>query len=227
LYVVLCCAILIILFIPCKLLAYGDPLTPEVFLKGSKPYGTAYEDWMIKWWQWDMSIPKEQHPKANPNLTKCPVGESGPVSFLTQSLQGESHYACTIPAGHAILLSISTGECTTDDAHSNSLADLIKCATEGDKYLTFEATVDGVRLNGLGPDQNYAISRLFNMTVPKDNAYDLQNPGTFKAVTGGYFLFLKPLPTGEHSVNIAAKVINPIDPSYNFNYHAIFALKVE
>jgi hypothetical protein len=99
---------------------------------------------------------------------------------LTQNLQGESHYTCTIPAGHAILVPISTGECTTDEAHSDSPADLIKCATEGDKYLTYVATIDGIRLNGL--EQNYAISQLFNMTVPNGNAFD-SKPGTYKAVT--------------------------------------------
>jgi hypothetical protein len=214
----------IILFISYRSLAYGIPSTPERFLKGTTPYGIPYENWMIKWWQWNMAIPKGQHPVANPNLTKCPVGESGPVSFLTQNLQGESHYTCTIPAGHAILVPISTGECTTDEAHSDSPADLIKCATEGDKYLTYEATVDGIRLNGL--EQNYAISQLFNMTVPNDNAFD-SKPGTYKAVTGGYFAFLRPLPAGEHNLNIAARVINPIDPSFNFNYHAFFILKVQ
>ena len=94
------------------------------------------------------------------------------------------------------MIPISTGECTSDEAKSSVLADMIKCATEGDKYLTFEAAVDGVLLSGL--DQNYAISDIFNMTVPEDNFLDLK-PGQWKAVTGGYFVFLKPLPVGNHT----------------------------
>jgi hypothetical protein len=72
-------------------LAYGASSSPSTFLKGSTPYGVPYEDWMTKWWQWNMQIPKEQHPQAvDPNVIKCPVGESGNVSFLTH-IYRENH----------------------------------------------------------------------------------------------------------------------------------------
>lgn len=205
--------------------AYGVSSSPSTFFAGSTPYGVPYNDWLEKWWQWNIQIPKEQHPQTvNFNLIKCPVGESGPVSFLTQSLQGESQYSCTVPAGHAILIPISPGECTTDEAHSSVSADMIKCATEGNKYLTFDANVDGVHLNGL--DQNNAITGIFNMTVPKDNFLDLK-PGQWKDAAGGYWAFLKPLPVGDHKVSITARVTNPIDPTYNFDYHTMYLLKVQ
>ena len=205
-------------------LAYGASSSPSTFLKGSTPYGVSYKDWMTKWWQWNMQIPKDQHPAANPDLTKCTIGQLGSVVFLTHGQQGKSQYTCTIPAGLAIMIPISTGECTSDEAKSSVLADMIKCATEGDKYLTFEAAVDGGLLNGL--DQNYAISDIFNMTVPEDNFLDLK-PGQWKAGSGGYFAFLKPFPVGNHNVSISARVTNPIDPSYNFNYHTLYLLKIQ
>jgi hypothetical protein len=203
----------------------GGSSSPGIFLKGSTPYGIPYEDWITKWWQWNMGIPKEQHPQVNdPDLIKCPVGDSGNVSFLTHSLQGKTEYSCTIPAGNAIMIPISTGECTSDEAQSSKLADMIKCATEGDKYLTFEAVVDGVPLNGL--EQNYATSDIFNITVPENNFVDLK-PGQWKAGSGGYFIFLEPLPVGNHTVSISARVTNPIDPSYNFNYNTQYLLNVQ
>ena len=205
--------------------AYGTSSSPSTFLKGSKPYGLPYEDWMTKWWQWNMQIPKEQHPQLLGSTVKvCPVGDLGNVSFLTQSLQGKTEYSCTIPAGHAIMIPISTGECTSDEAKSSIPEDMMRCATEGNKYLTFDATVDGVRLNGL--DQNDARSGIFKITVPEDNFQDLK-PGQWEAVTGGYFAFLKPLPVGNHTVGISARVINPIDPSYNYNYDTQYRLKVQ
>ena len=125
-------------------LVYGASSSPSTFLKGSTPYGVSYEDWITKWWQWNMQTPKEQHPAANPDFTKCTIGQLGSVVFLTHGQQGKSQYTCTIPAGLAIMIPISTGECTSHEAKSSVLADMIKCATEGDKYLTFEAAVDGV-----------------------------------------------------------------------------------
>jgi hypothetical protein len=66
--------------------AYGISSSPSTFFKGDRPYGIAYEDWMTKWWQWNMQILKEQHPVVlQSKLTKCPVGEAGSVSFLPKS----------------------------------------------------------------------------------------------------------------------------------------------
>jgi hypothetical protein len=214
----------IILFMPYRFFVYGVSSSPEIFSKDSKPFGLSYEEWIIKWWMWHISLPKEGHPFITPNLVNCPVGKSGQVSFLTHSLEGESHYTCIIPAGHAVLLPISTGECNSNEAHSEASAVLLKCATEGQHYLTFQVTVDGVPLKGL--EQNSVVSPFFNISIPQDNVYSL-NPGTFKAVVAGYFAFLKPLPTGEHNLSVAARVINPIDRSFNFNYHASYLLKVQ
>ena len=125
---------------------------------------------MTKWWQWNIQIPKDQHPQLlGSALGKCPVGVSGNVSFLTQSLQGKTEYSCTIPAEQAIMIPVSTGECTSDEAKSSLPADMMKCATEGNKYLTFDVAVDGVHLSGL--DQNDARSEVFNMTVPQGNGW--------------------------------------------------------
>lgn len=196
----------------------------QVFLNGSSPYGKHYSDWIVDWWKWNMNIPKQEHPMVNPNVPKCPVGESGNVSFLTHSYQGVAHYSCMIPTTHSILVPISSGECTTDEAHSNAPSDLINCASAGDQYLTFEANVDGVPLIGL--EKNYAITKIFNMTVPVNNAFDLR-PGTFKDGAGGYFIFLKPLTSGSHNIGISARVINPTDPSFNYNYQVGYTLTVK
>jgi hypothetical protein len=122
------------------------------------------------------------------------------------------------------MIPISTGECTSDEAKSSVPADMMKCATEGNKYLTSDVAVDGVRLTGL--DQNDARSEVFNMTVPEDNYLDL-NSGEWDAATGGYFAFLEPLPVGDHEVSVSARVTNPIDPSYNYNYQTVYLLKVQ
>jgi len=217
--------LIIILSVSYQPLAYGlSP--PGIFSKDSTPYGTPYTAWMNKWWQWHISLPTKGHPFINHNLENCPVGNSGQVSFLTNSIQGESRYTCTIPAGHAILLRIAAAECSTPELppDQRSPADYIKCATEGQQYLTSEVTVDGVRL--YGPEQNNVLAKFFNITIPEDNVYNIK-PGTYKAVSAGSFAFLKPLSAGNHTVSIAARVVNPVDPSFNFAYHTLFYVKVK
>jgi hypothetical protein len=122
------------------------------------------------------------------------------------------------------MIPILTGECTSDEARSSVPADMMNCATEGNKYSTFDVTVDGVQLNGL--DQNDARSGVFKMTVPEDNYLDLR-AGEWNATSGGYLAFLKPLPVGNHEVSVSARVTNPIDPSYNLNYNTHYLLNVQ
>jgi hypothetical protein len=224
LYLVTSIMMIIILSISYHSIVYGVS-APEIFSTESSPYGIPYSEWMIKWWQWHISLPTQGHPFITKNIENCPVGNSGPVSFLTNSIQGESRYTCIIPAGHAILLRIASAECSTPElpANQRSPADYIKCASEGQQYHTSEVKVDGITLNGLG---NRDTSRFFNITIPEDNIYSIKQ-GTYKSIVSGYFAFLKPLSAGEHTVDIAARVVNPIDPSFNFLYHTAFLLKVQ
>ena len=179
---------LIILFAP-SMVAYGISFTPQIYPKDSSPYGTPYTDWIKKWWEWNVSVPKAEHPQTHSNMM-CATKESGQVSFLVNNYQGPSHHSCTIPAKNAIMVPISTGSCTSIEAHSTKLADLISCATTWDQYLTFKATLDGIRLNNL--ENNYATTNIFNMTVPNDN-FEYHKSGTYPTAAGGYFIFLKPL----------------------------------
>jgi hypothetical protein len=157
--------VLIILF-SLSTAAYGISSTPQYFTKDSSPYGTPYADWIKKWWQWNVSVPKAEHPQTNPKVV-CATKVSGQVSFVVQSYQGPQHYSCTIPSKNAIMVPISTGSCTSIEAHSTKLTDLVKCGSNGDQHLTFKATFDGARLNNL--ENNYATTNLFNMTLPNDN----------------------------------------------------------
>ena len=125
---------LVVLFSP-SLAAYGISSTTQYYTKDSAPYGTHYADWIKKWWQWNVSVPKAEHPATNPK-TACATKVSGQVSFLVQSYQGPQHYTCTIPTKNAIMVPISTGSCTSIEAHSTKLADLVNCASNGDQHLT-------------------------------------------------------------------------------------------
>ncbi len=70
---------LIILF-STSMVAYGISSTPQLYLKDSSPYGTPYADWIKKWWQWNVSVPKTEHLQTNPK-TVCATKVSGQVSF--------------------------------------------------------------------------------------------------------------------------------------------------
>ena len=203
-------------------LVRADNLNPGVFSKDSTPYGAPYGNWIAKWWNWTLSIPKGEHPRDDFTPEKCAANQGGPVWFLADHLGGREERTCHIPAGRAILIPILTGECGYEVPEVKNEEDMRDCATAGNEYGVIEATVDGVKIKDL---ESYRTqSGFFNSSIVENNIYDSPS-GNYRAFADGYFLFLEPLPAGKHDVNLKVSVLNPIEPSYNYNadwtYHII------
>jgi hypothetical protein len=101
----------------------------NVFSIDSAPYGIPYKEWITRWWQWHISIPKADH-QWNDATTgeKCAIGQEGSVWFLNYP-PGTRELTCTIPAGKAVLFPILSGEC--DYGVEDTAAKVSICATEG------------------------------------------------------------------------------------------------
>jgi hypothetical protein len=144
------------------------------------------------------------------------------VWFLADQLGGKEERTCTIPEGKSIFIPLLVGECEYSTPDIKSDEDLRRCATAGNEYGVIEATVDGVKLKNL--DQYRTQSGFSNFTIVEGNIYDTP-PGTFKGLVDGFSVFLEPLPPGKHDVDLKASVLNPTEPSYNYNadwtYHLI------
>src|ERR687890_718622 len=80
-------------------IARGDNINPGIYSTNSAPYGISYQQWIAKYWQWDYSVPKDQHPLDDYTPEKCANVQQGPVWFLSESLSGTQERTCTIPAG--------------------------------------------------------------------------------------------------------------------------------
>jgi hypothetical protein len=191
----------------------ADDLNPGVYTVNSSPFDIPYQEWITKWWQWHISIPKESHPAIDYSPEKCSVNQDGPVWFLADKIEsGVEKRDCVIPLGKAILFPVLSGECDYGISTVKSDADLIPCASEGNDFSVVSTTVDGVKLKEL---EKYRIySDFFNITIPEDNAYDA-GQGTFRAFVDGYFVFLEPLSPGIHEIRFTDSVSNPLEPSYD------------
>jgi len=101
---------------------------------------------------------------------------------------------------------------------------LRECSREGQEFGVVSATLDGRQLQNL--EQYRATSDLFNMTVAENNAFQ-SKPGTFPAMTDGFFAFLEPLSPGEHTLVLEQSVLNPVQPEYNFASKTTYILTAE
>jgi hypothetical protein len=182
------------------MLPLSQAQTPiDVFAIHSNPYGTAYSDWTAKWWQWALSIPKEVNPVGDETGKYCGRGQEGPVWFLAGTFGGSMERSCTIPAGKAILFSPINVECSyAEFPDLKTESDLKACAKSGQDLTTeTDVTIDGVQVQNL---QDYRTqSPLFDLTLPEGNVFGLP-ANTTKAVSDGVWVFLKPLPPGNHEI---------------------------
>ena len=209
--------------------ALADNINPGVFPINSKPFGQPYPQWSAKWWQWTMSIHKEQDPNANdPTGQKCSVNQNDPnVWFLLGISSGSAVLNCNIPQGRAILTSILSGECDyLSDKSLKTEADLSKCAKSGIEGATMQVAVDGMVLKNL---QAYWVeSPILSLTIPADNIWGVPYVGTTQAKVLGYYLFLEPLSLGRHTIHISYNVIdNPTLGTYSAAVDETFNIQVK
>jgi hypothetical protein len=220
-------AIILVLSIssPLSLLAYSDSINPGVFSKDSSPYDVPYNEWITRWWQWNMGMSKAEHPRDNYSAEKCTTNQNGSVWFLPDILTGKEERTCTIPAGKAILVPLLTGNCHNDGVpQPMNDQELRTCAMSGNEYGVISATLDGKTLKDL---QNYRTQTpYYSITVPQDNIFD-NKPGKYRSISDGFFVFLEPLAPGKHDLRLSTSVSNPVDSQYNYAAESLYHLLIE
>lgn len=207
-----------------SIFVYGDELNPGIYSKDSKPFGIPYGEWLARYSQWFIQFPAEQHPREHYTPEGCSAAQSGPVWFLTDILDGKQERTCTIPSDKAILLPILNGRCWPDTSSSYPKTDeeITQCAKAGNEYGVISATLDGREIKDL---KSYRTeSPFFNITVPENNIYN-NVPGVWKAKDEGFFVFLEPLPPGNHTLHTTVSVFNPLVQESNYastlTYHLV------
>ena len=179
------------------------------FTIDSSPYGIPYSDWVAKWWTWWAGIPINKHPvKDYSDSERCSVMQSGPVWFLPDIIPGEGkiNYNCNVPLGKAILLPITTTFCEKAiKGTCGSLMTDAELATAADNILTpinnMKVTIDDEKIDFTG---SLVKTNFFNLTFPETpiDIWGTINPGTYRAIATGYFLFLHDLSRGQHDIEL-------------------------
>jgi hypothetical protein len=221
------CASLVVLSLSMISLVNGQVLD-KVYAPNTKPFGLTYGQWSEKWWQWSLSIPLADNPGGDDTGEKCAVGQSDiNVWYLAGTFGGPVVRNCKIPEGKAIFFPVVNSECSYLEFPAyKTETELRKCAvTFADKVSNLDASVDGVKI----PDiQKYRFqSGLFNFSLPAENVLGLA-PGTTDSVADGYWIMLKPLAEGEHTIQFGGSVVDvSITSSINFATQATYHITVE
>jgi hypothetical protein len=214
--------ILILALISLHSSARAEDVNAITYPIDSKPFGLTYKEWTVKWYQWFLATPVGH----NPPDQDCAQSQTNVnVWFLGGAGSGTLSRGCTIPAGKAIFGFIANNECSNAEyPNLKTEPELKLCAVKGNEVNFLEATVDGIKLKDLN---KYRVqSSLFNATMANNNVFGAP-AGPTKAVSDGYWLFLKPLSVGNHIIHVKNLILaDPATGKLPFVYDTTFSIKV-
>jgi len=200
----------------------------------SLPGGLSYQQWSGKWWQWAYGVLPSESPVFDTTGVYCTVNQSrkGPVWFLAGTNGvGPVTRSCSIPATRMIFVPlinwINDYPCPDPSFQPGPKQSLEQFLTIGfgpnwgvrqnvDHVTAVSASLDGVPVNDqdlqLPPESSKyrATSPIFKFNAdPSWQAYDpCAGPG-YRGVADGYWIMLKPLPVGLHTLSFSALAVFP------------------
>ena len=196
----------------------------SIFPVDTRPYNLTYGEWSAKWWIWALSVPQENNPVADQTGENCGINQQGPVWFLAGTLGGSVTRECDIPPDKAILLSPLNIECSYAEFPTmKTEKELRDCAQW--PGASVEVTIDGVKIQDI--DKYIVQSPIFDVTLPENNIFGAP-AGPTKAVSGGWWVLLRPLLPGNHQISFGGSAVdNPTTGTQTFAVKSTYNLNVQ
>ncbi|HEY9423022.1 MAG TPA: hypothetical protein VIW92_16540 [Thermoanaerobaculia bacterium] len=207
----------------------------RVVKPGKVFHGASYNELASEWTNWLIAEPIATNPAFDPDGRFCDQNQQGSVWFLASTFEGVVNRTCEVLADKAIFLSLggvflsfSPEFPAAGDPCLQMATDLekVRCDVNNDvpvaPGISFEATLDGVPVEDLFAFRAQSEAGGFTLRVPNPSFLtDLGfTPGDRSpAVADGYFLFLKPLKPGVHTLSF--RMIQPGQPDTGVNYTLI------
>ncbi len=173
-----------------------------LYSRDELPLGRTWEEWTEEWWKWVLEIPKSKNPGYDVDgrlIERTPQRFSDPF-FLVGTHGGRAVRAIHISTGKSILMPVIN--VTTSFAEAPYLGtkdELLEFVISNSNDLTNKgATINGLNITNL--EQYRVRSDFFTFTFPESNIYDARAGPTI-GIADGYWLFLRPLGPGKHTIN--------------------------
>lgn len=165
--------------------------------------GSPLDEYANTWWQWAYTMPNEVSPVRDTTGKYCHVGQQGEVWFLAGGYgTSKIKRKCEIPAGKHIFFPVIN--MVYWPRHEGSIScESVKrsAALNNDELISIEVELDSIK--ALDPSKTRVASKdCFNLLglVPKE----YNPPNVYPAATDGYWVMLKPLSKGTHTLKFNA-----------------------
>ena len=182
----------------------------------SHPNGHSYGEWAAKWWQWALETPASISPILDMTGAHCAEGQEDRVWFLAEPVGGDpngvpvvENRKCTVPADTALffpLISSYYGAFLSDPPEQRTeqfVRSIVACGN-----VSIDASIDGIAISN-DPNRYFSKTALFDVQLPEDNIFGVDTsiiPELLlsPSVAQGYFVFLRPLRPGVHTIHWTA-----------------------
>jgi hypothetical protein len=187
-----------------------------VYTKDESPFNRTREDLVAKWWNWSypIGIDPETNTWAGLKDKGCLMHRDNSMVMLVDTAAGGKWtQECKISHNDGIMIPIWTGECNNaeKDCLTYSFEQLSKAARGYDLgKIKGEVKVDDIPIANLdvvdyATNVNKNVSEVytkeFNANISQAGHIPVEKSGIFPAAAHGWFVFLKPLSPGDHTVN--------------------------
>lgn len=177
---------------------------PLIYQEDSSPYGISYGSWTVKWWQWALSTPASTGAIADETGKRWNTNQpSANVWFLAGNFGNPDkkfpNREITLPSQRSILLPVINCEANTlEYPELKTNEDLFnKVQYDVESVIKHDCFINGARIT---PVRIFSDPKIFPLTIDKDNAFGVKGGGSTNAAADGLWVFLKPLPEGEYSI---------------------------
>jgi hypothetical protein len=187
----------------------------HVYPTTARPLGKSYTQWSEQWWKWALARPFEGHPFSEP--FDCNSSNNG-QSALAAPLVERS---CTIPVGTAVFLGLLNAECSDLEGLGTTEQEQSECADSLANHIVESSlfcTIDGQEVEHF--DTFRFLSSQFTFSAPTPWIFG-DTGGTGTAVSAGYFVMLKPLSRGNHTLSCGGEF------DFGFGFGNTYHLTVE
>lgn len=218
----------------------NDAYAVKFFTSGEKPFGVSYDDWISKYWNWDFSLNnKVFNSKGNEclvnnsssmvmllntvsdsTLKQCNISSKQGIMipmWIAWCDTGNDKMKLKNPNANGVQLDQELTDCARRAYNLGSIASEVMVDGHRVANLNVKLALDPVSgaLNYNKNSMNNVTefySKGFTATIPPDSHQASQKPGTWRAGSQGWWVFLKPLPPGQHTIfyNIRVTPTGPL-----------------
>ena len=193
------------------------------------PAGQTYGRWAAEWWQWALGIPAAVNPVTDTTGEHCAQRQLDSVWFLAGSFTGDPVVrACEVPAGKSLffpLINTLYGAFLNDSPDTRT-EEFVRASGSCSEPAEISVEIDGFKVRKptrffTGPSGSQ--SPFFNVQLAPGNVFGVDETVVPELVLSpsaeqGYYLFVRPLSPGTHTIQWIASGCKPGD-SQDITYH--------